>query len=162
VTKAWSAIGSLADHDRFKPWIFRILHNGFISHYRKKAVRPVAVTFEELSVHGDDDDVESLVIQQPEEFIAWWSNPERAFVNNLLYDDIIGAIERLPEAFRSVVLLINVEGLSYDEAAQVLNVSPGTIRSRMNRGRMLLQRALWEHAKDAGLIPETTMEGCSP
>jgi RNA polymerase sigma-70 factor (ECF subfamily) len=162
VTKAWSAIGTLADRDRFRPWMFRILHHGFISNYRKKAVRPVEVTFEELSVYGDEDEVEPVLIQQPEEFLAWWSNPERAFINHLLGDHIIAAIEQLPEAFRIVVLLINVEGLSYDEAAQVLDVSPGTIRSRMNRARMLLQRALWEHAKDAGLIPDTTTEGCSP
>ena len=162
VTKAWSAIGTLDDRDRFRPWMFRILHNRFISDYRKKAARPIEVTFEELSVYDDGDEVEPLLIQQPEEFLAWWANPERAFVNILLGEDIIAAIERLPEVFRIVVLLINVEGLSYDEAAQVLDVSPGTIRSRMNRGRTLLQRALWEHAREAGLITETTTEGSTP
>ena len=162
VTKAWSAIGTLDDRDRFRPWMFRILHNRFISDYRKKAARPAEVTFEELSVYGDEDEIEPVLVQQPEEFLAWWANPEQAFVNILLGNDIIVAIERLPEAFRIVVLLINVEGLSYDEAAQVLDVSPGTIRSRMNRGRMLLQRALWEHAKEAGLITETATEGSTP
>ena len=162
VTKAWAAIASLDDRDRFRPWMFRILHNRFISDYRKKAARPIEVTFEELSVYDDGDEVEPLLIQQPEEFLAWWANPERAFVNILLGEDIIAAIERLPEVFRIVVLLINVEGLSYDEAAQVLDVSPGTIRSRMNRGRTLLQRALWEHAREAGLITETTTEGSTP
>ena len=162
VTKAWSAIGTLDDRDRFRPWMFRILHNRFISDYRKKAARPAEVTFEELSVYGDEGEIEPVLVQQPEEFLAWWANPEQAFVNILLGNDIIVAIERLPEAFRIVVLLINVEGLSYDEAAQVLDVSPGTIRSRMNRGRMLLQRALWEHAKEAGLITETATEGSTP
>jgi RNA polymerase sigma-70 factor (ECF subfamily) len=51
--------------------------------------------------------------------------------------------------------VINIEGLSYDETAEVLNVSPGTVRSRMNRGRTLLQKALWQHAKDADLITES-------
>jgi len=120
------------------------------------------VTFAELSVYGDGDEIEPVWIRQPEEFLAWWANPERAFVNLLLCEDIVAALERLPEAFRIVVLLINVEGLSYDEAAQVLDVSPGTIRSRINRGRTLLQRELWEHAKDAGLMTETTMERGKP
>jgi RNA polymerase sigma-70 factor (ECF subfamily) len=162
VTKAWSAIASLDDRNRFRPWMLRIVHNRFISDYRKKAVRPIEVTFEELSVYGDGDDIEPLLLQQPEEFLAWWANPEQAFVNILLGEDIIAALERLPEAFRIVVLLINVEGLSYDEAAQVLDVSPGTIRSRMNRGRTLLQRELWEHAKEAGLVTETAMERSNP
>jgi len=70
------------------------------------------------------------------------------------------AIEQLPESFRITVVLINVEGLSYDEAADVLGVSPGTIRSRMNRGRTLLQKALWQHARDAGLITAMTTTEC--
>lgn len=160
VAKAWSAIGSLDERAHFKPWMFRILHNGFISDYRKKAVRPQEVAFEDLA-SGEDDDVEPLLLQQSDDFLNWWANPEREFVNQLLGEDIMTAIERLPEAFRVVVVLINLEGLSYDEAAQVLEVSPGTIRSRMNRGRTLLQKALWEHARDAGLITETTTVGCS-
>ena len=72
----------------------------------------------------------------------------------------MAAIDRLPDAYRMVVVLINIEGLSYDEAAQVLDVSPGTIRSRMNRGRTLLQKALWEHGKDAGLVDGVTVMEC--
>lgn len=161
VTKAWSAIGSLDERAHFKPWMFRILHNGFISDYRKKAVRPQEVAFEELSAGAEDKDVEPLLLQQSDDFLSWWANPEREFVNRLLGEDILRAIEQLPEAFRIVVVLINLEGLSYDEAAQVLDVSPGTIRSRMNRGRTLLQKALWEHARDAGLITETITVGCN-
>ena len=64
----------------------------------------------------------------------------------------MNAIADLPEAFRVTIMLINVEGLSYDEAAEVLGVPAGTVRSRMKRGRTLLQKALWEEATDAGLI----------
>ena len=51
-------------------------------------------------------------------------------------------------------MLVNVDGLRYDEAAEVLGVPSGTIRSRMKRGRTLLQKALWEHAREAGLVAD--------
>lgn len=161
VAKAWAAIATLDDRNRFRPWMFRILHNGFISDYRKKSVRPVETTYDELSSEDDNSEhVASLLIQQPNEFLNWWANPELEFTNNLLGEDIMKAIESLPEMFRITVLLINVEGLSYDETAEVLNVSPGTVRSRMNRGRTMLQKALWQHAQDAGLITEKIMMEC--
>lgn len=152
ITKAWSALSTLEDRDRFRPWIFRILHNRFISDYRKKSARPVETGYEETSNSDDSEDVASLLSRQPDQFLNWWANPERAFANDLLGKDIVAAIERLPESFRVTVVLINVEGLSYDETAEILGVPPGTVRSRMRRGRTLLQKALWQHAKDAGLI----------
>lgn len=159
VTRAWAAISNLDNHKAFRPWIFRILHNCFISHYRKKKVRPVEVAYQEISDSEDTEDVAPLLIRQPDEFLNWWANPEREFTNNLLGEQIIEAIEKLPESFRVTIVLVNIEGLSYDEAADVLEVSPGTIRSRMNRGRTLLQKALWEQGRDAGLIKDTTIIG---
>lgn len=160
VSKAWAAISSLDDQTRFRPWIFRILHNCFISLYRKKSVRPTEVSYEEGTDADEREQVASLLIEQPNEFLNWWNNPEREFTNNLLGEDIMKAIESLPEVFRITVLLINIEGLSYDETAEVLDVSPGTVRSRMNRGRTLLQKALWQHAQEAGLINDVTMMEC--
>lgn len=155
VVKAWSAIHSLEDNNRFKPWMFRILHNTFISNYRKKTSRP------EVKLYDEDQDAEdvisSLLIQQSNDFLHWWANPEREFANQLLGEDIISAIDELPESFRVTILLVNVEGLSYDEAANVLNVPPGTIRSRMKRGRTLLQKSLWQHAKDAGILHDDSL-----
>ena len=152
VTKAWSVIDSLNDRDRFRPWVFRILHNSFISDYRKKSVRPKETSYDELADGEDKEQIANLLLQQPNEFLNWWANPEHELTNTLLGKDLMSAIENLPETFRVTVLLINVEGLSYDETAEVLNVSPGTVRSRMNRGRTLLQKSLWQHAKDAQLI----------
>ena len=162
VTKAWSSFDSLEDRSRFRPWIFRILHNCYISDYRKKSVRPAETAYDELSTVGDDSEIACLLTKQPDEFLAWWANPEREVVNQMLGKDLMAAIESLPESFRVVVVLINAEGLSYDEAAEVLGVSPGTIRSRMNRGRTLLQKSLWQHAQDTGLIsPYHAMESRS-
>lgn len=160
VTKAWSAIASLDDRSRFRPWIFRILHNCFISDYRKKAVRPTEFAYEDFYEDDGEDDVSSLLIKQSDEFLYWWGNPEREFANRLLGEQIMAAIEMLPEAFRITVVLVNVEGLSYDEAAEVLGVPPGTVRSRMRRGRTLLQKALWLQAREAGLISDSDTTEC--
>ncbi len=147
VSKAWSAIGTLQDRRSFRPWAFRILHNCFISKYRHDVVRPVESTFEE----GDDEALAVLLNEQPDEFLVWWANPERQFFNNMLGSAIVAAIDDLPDSFRMTIILVNVEGLTYDEAAEVLGVPQGTIRSRMKRGRTLLQKALWQQARDAGL-----------
>ena len=80
VSKAWSAIGTLQERRRFRPWVFRILHNCFISKYRRNVVRPVESTFEE----NDDAALAVLLNEQPDEFLVWWANPERQFFNNLL------------------------------------------------------------------------------
>lgn len=153
VAKAWASLDSLQDRARFRPWLFRILHNCYISDYRKRAVRPIQYGYDELG--GDDeDDLTELLIRLPDDFLGWWGNPERELANRVMARDIATAIEQLPEAYRVTVVLVNIEGLSYDEAAEVLGVPPGTVRSRMKRGRTLLQKALWEHARDAGLLDD--------
>jgi len=152
VVKAWSAIAGLEDRSRFRPWIFRILYNCFISDYRRRSVRPVETGFDENAADDEGQDIAALLTRQPDDFLLWWANPEREFVNGLLGEQIMAAIRNLPEAFRMTVLLINLEGFSYDEAAEVLGVPPGTVRSRMKRGRTLLQKALWEQAVEAGLV----------
>ena len=152
ISKAWSAIESLKDKNRFRPWLLRILHNCFIGDYRKKSVRPLESAFDETNITQGEDEISSFMIQQPDDFMFWWANPEIEFINSLLGENIMTAINELPEIFRVTVLLVNVEGLSYDDAASVLEVPPGTVRSRMKRGRTLLQKALWQQAKDEGLI----------
>jgi RNA polymerase sigma-70 factor (ECF subfamily) len=159
VAKAWSCIDSLEDRQRFRPWLFRILHNRFISDYRKKSVRPQECTYDELPVAEGECEISELLIRQSNAFMHWWANPEKEFVNRLLGEDIKSAIDSLPDAFRVTILLVNVEGLSYDDAAEVLGVPPGTVRSRMKRGRTLLQKALWQQAKDEGLVEDATMHG---
>jgi len=159
VTKAWAARATLQDRERFKPWVLRILHNCFISDYRKQSVRPVETNLGEFADDRDDDSVVGWLISQSDDFLYWWANPEREFANKLLRNDIVEAIESLPEVFRATVMLVNVEGLSYDDAAAVLGVPPGTVRSRMKRGRTMLRKALWEQAKSAGLVEHDSMQG---
>ena len=150
VARAWAAIGTLEDRARFRPWVFRILRNGYISDYRKRSVRPTEAVYDELA-DGAEDDVCSMLLDESDDFLNWWSNPERAFFDNMLGEQILAAIEALPESFRVTILLVNVEGLTYDEAAEALGVPKGTVRSRMKRGRTMLQKSLWKQARDAGL-----------
>jgi len=154
IARAWTALDTLEDRLRFRPWLFRILRNCFISEYRRKAVRPVETTYDEAD--SDDSDVSSFLMEESDDFLRWWASPEQAFFNNVLAEDIAAAINELPESFRVTIQLVNVEGLTYDEAAEALGVPKGTVRSRMKRGRTLLQRALWAHAQDAGLTSSGT------
>jgi len=151
VTRAWAAIDTLADRSLFRPWVFRILRNSFISERRKRAVRPVESSYHALLDDDGEADVASLLVEESDEFLDWWANPERRVGNEVLGEQIMAAIESLPEVFKGAILLVNVDGLTYDEAAEVLGVPPGTVRSRMKRGRTLLQKALWQQANDAGL-----------
>lgn len=150
ITKAWAARRALKDVERFRPWIFRILINTFMSECRKRS----AQLLQEDQAADPDKQMNafSLFDKLHQPFLLWWSNPEREFLNKLLREDIERAVDALPEAFRVVVVLSELEGLSYQEMAKILRVPVGTIRSRLSRGRSLLQKALWEHAKEAGLI----------
>lgn len=142
VAKAWASIDTLSDRARFRPWLFRILHNTFVSDYRRKSIRPTEASIS--SGESEDDDLATLLNEQSDDFLVWWSNPEHAFFNDLLGEQLLAAVDELPEAYREVVVLVNVEGFTYDETAEVLGVAPGTVRSRMKRGRTLLQKSLWE------------------
>jgi RNA polymerase sigma-70 factor (ECF subfamily) len=88
-------------------------------------------------------------LHQP--FLLWWGNPEQEFLTHLLQEDLERALAQLPEPYRLAVLLADVQGLSYQEIADALELPIGTVRSRLARGRSQLQKALWKHAQDAGL-----------
>lgn len=145
VAKSWLALGTLKDRGRFRPWVFRILTNEFLLQRRARTSQPEIQALPEES--GDFSLFEKL--HQP--FLLWWSNPEKEFLDKLLREDLIRAIDRVPDAFRVAVILADIQGLSYQEIADVLGIPVGTVRSRLARGRSLLQKALWEHAHDAGV-----------
>ena len=152
VTKAWTSRRSLKDPESFRPWIFRILTNTFISDCRKRAVRPQTETFAENPSDAETDFSLFEELHQP--ILFGWGNPEKEFLNKLLREDLAKAMDALPELFRIVVMLSDLEGFSYHEMAEMLKVPVGTVRSRLARGRGLLQKTLWRQAKEAGLIKE--------
>ncbi len=159
VARAWAAIDTLEDRARFRPWMFRILRNTFISGQRRRAARPVETTMHDLFTDEGEHDLTDFLLEQPESFLAWWANPELKVSNQALGQAIASAIDQLPDCFRTTVLLITVEGLGYDEAGELLGIPPGTVRSRMKRGRTMLQKALWEQAREAGLTGDREDRG---
>jgi RNA polymerase sigma-70 factor, ECF subfamily len=145
VAKAWEALPTLADRSAFRGWVFRILNNTFVSNCRKA---PARTEHEPLDTTGGDF---SLFERLHQPILLWWGSPEMDFLNRLLREDLERAIDGLPDAFREVVVLVDIQGLAYREVASLLDVPIGTVRSRLSRGRSLLQEALWEHGLEAGL-----------
>ncbi len=157
VSTAWAAFANLQERDRFRAWIFRILTNTFISSDRKQKSEGESVPYVEEPGEGDDEQF-SLFESLHQPFLLWWDNPEQTFVNNLLREEIDSAINSLSEEFRTVVMLVEVQGFSYEETACIMDVPVGTIRSRLKRARSKLQKALWQQAMDVGIRPKTNQE----
>ena len=125
-----------------KAWLFRILTNTFINSYRRKAAQPQTTELddvEETTLHRHMTEVSGEV---PE--------PEQALLDGIVDSEVTTALEDLPERFRTVVLL-DVEGLSYKEIAEMLDIPIGTVMSRLHRGRKFLQTRLLEHAREHGI-----------
>jgi RNA polymerase sigma-70 factor, ECF subfamily len=138
--RAWETFRPGADARR---WLFTIARNVFLR-TREREARAVDTS-------GDDAELESLAAAQG--LVA----AESAGVDALLDRIDVGpairsALAALPEVYRSAAVLVDVEGASYDEAAEILGVPVGTIRSRLFRARRILQEALLEYARDAGMV----------
>jgi len=148
--KAWLNLRTLRERDRFRGWIFRILSNLYLSERRAAAGKPLDQPLNESAVDF------SLFERLHQPFLLWWSNPEQEFLSKLAREDLIRAIEALPECYRLVVTLVDIQELSYQEVANSLDVPLGTVRSRLARGRSLLQKALWDLGAEVGLVPPHT------
>lgn len=127
-----------------RAWLLRIMSNVRISGFRRSSRRPQTSSL-------DDAEDFSLYRAVRTQGIAPL-DVEAVVLNRIGEETILQAIDRLPEDFRMVVVLADVEGFSYKEMAAILDVPIGTVTSRLYRGRQQLQRALWEHARDAGLL----------
>jgi RNA polymerase sigma-70 factor (ECF subfamily) len=150
VAKAWAKLGELSDPQSFDAWILRILTNTFVSEWRHRRASP-EVAMEPGPEDGEDEPF-SLFEKLHQPFLLWWSTPEEEVIAKLLREDIDRALDALSDAFRIAIVLVDVQGYSYSEAAELLGVPIGTVRSRLARARAQLQRALWQHGKDAGLL----------
>lgn len=149
IVKACEKFHTLREKTKVKQWLLRILSNAFISSYRsQKGLRMVEYT----ETTNDEEGKFSLFAELSQPFLLWWGNPERELVSKLMDEEIQKAISELPEEFRLAVVLCDVDGLSYEDIAAMTNVPIGTVRSRIARGRSLLQRKLYHYAQDLGLI----------
>jgi len=152
IVRAWRGLDSLQHETAMRSWLFRILNNTFVSDWRRANARPQC---EAIQDEEEDDAAQfSLFEQMHQPFLLWLSNPEQAFLDKLLREDIERALETLPEHHRLVVLLADVEELGYGEIAEVLAVPIGTVRSRLARARAALQKLLWQQAQACGLHGE--------
>ena len=147
IARAWRHKDTLRERERLRGWLFRILTNTFLSARRQRLTQPELVSLDEKN----DEAAFSLFERLQQPILLWWGNPEQEFLTRLLQDDLERALAALPEPFRLAVLLADVQGLSYREIADALDLPIGTVRSRLARGRSQLQKALWKHAQDAGL-----------
>jgi len=127
-----------------KAWLFRILTNTFINSYRRRQSQP---EFTELA----DVDEFSLYKRMSDLRASSASgDPEREFLDGLVDSEVKDALTELPEKFRQVVLL-DVEGFSYKEIAEMLDIPIGTVMSRLHRGRKFLQKRLLDVAQQRGI-----------
>lgn len=139
VLKAWRAWDSYESGTNCKAWLLTILRNTFINEFRQKKSRPDPVDF---------DDVE----ERPVWHQLRQEDPAGEFFDRMIDDEIIEAIEALPEDFRVALVLSDIDDLSYDEIAEELDVPLGTVKSRLYRARRRLQKELYEYAREMGYV----------
>ena len=147
--KAYRAYDSFEAGTNLKAWLYRILTNTFINNYRRDTRRPQETDL------GDLEDVYLFRRMNRDTSTGSTSSAEEQLLEGLVESDIKEAIETLPENFRMVVLLADLEGFSYKEIAEILDIPIGTVMSRLHRGRKALQQALWDFARQRGLVRGT-------
>lgn len=141
--RAYAAFEQFERGTNLKAWLFKILTNTFISSYRKKQREPKTVSADE----NDEFSLFDVLIEKT-------GTPEAQILDRIPDDEVRHALERLPEQFRTAVLLADVEGFAYQEIADMMDVPIGTVMSRLHRGRKALQKALWEYARERGLVED--------
>ncbi len=140
IVKAYRFFNSYEKGTNAKAWLFRILKNSYINNYRKQSKKPQEVDYDEVATF-----YETVRAERTES-----SDLEDKMFRELIDDDLSKALDSIPEDFRTVVLLCDVEDFTYEEIANMLDVPIGTIRSRLHRGRNLLKTQLMEYAARRG------------
>ena len=143
--RAYRAFDRFEEGTNLKAWLFRIMTNAYINTYRKRQREPQKVSSDEI----EDFDIYRELSHHDSQFE---DTPENIVLDNLVDSDIIEAIDQLPEQFRLAVILSDVQGFSYAEMADIMDVPMGTVMSRLHRGRKQLQKRLWEIARDRGIV----------
>src|SRR6478609_9080634 len=143
--RAYRGFGGFQEGTNLKAWLYRILTNTYINSYRAKQRRPDETDLEE---------VEDLYLYRRLgglEAARTGRSAEDELMDTFSEAEVKAAIEALPENFRMAVMLADVEGFSYKEIAEILDIPIGTVMSRLHRGRKALQKALYEYAVTHGL-----------
>lgn len=142
IVKAFRFFDSYEQGTNAKAWLFRILKNSFINDYRKVSKQPYKVDYNDI-----DSYYESVRSEQSDT-----TDLQSKMFRELLDDDMTDALAKLPEDFRIVVLLSDIDEFTYEEIANMLDVPIGTVRSRLHRGRNLLKTSMMNYATERGYL----------
>ena len=145
--RAYRGFGGFKDGTNLKAWLYKILTNTFINSYRSKKRRPEQV---------DLDDTEDFFLFRRMgglEAAEAGRTPETEVLDSIPDAVVKEALESLPEQFRMAVLLADVEGFSYTEIAEIMDVPIGTVMSRLHRGRKQLHERLLNLGREHGIVP---------
>jgi len=148
--KAWRFFSAFHEGSDCKAWLTAILRNAYINRYRRKQRHPAEIEFDEWQ------DIDSAY------FDAHLRTPapdDEVLMGASLGDEVLEALDQLPPHFRDVVVLSDVEGLSYQEVADRVGCPIGTVRSRLFRARATLRRLLDGYAQEVGVGKEFTETG---
>jgi RNA polymerase sigma-70 factor (ECF subfamily) len=138
--KAFRFIDKYIEGTNAKAWLFKILKNAFINQYRKKSKRPAKVDYQEIiNYHDQEDTAYSGYVDLREEIYQ-----------NMMGDEVTTAVNSLPIDFRTVILLCDIEGFTYEEISKIIDVPIGTVRSRLHRSRNMLKEKLKTYAAKYG------------
>lgn len=152
--KGWRSFHTFQEGTNLRAWLFRIMTNTHINKYNAQKRKGTEVEL---------DDVEELFLYKRLGSIdqsQLSSSAEDQMLDLFTDEEVKNALESLPEDFRIPVLLSDVDGFSYKEIAEMLEIPIGTVMSRLHRGRKAMQKMLYEYARDRGLIVEpVTVEG---
>ena len=138
--KAYRFIDKYDEGTNAKAWLFKILKNAYINEYRKRVKQPTKVDYEEIVAYHDTDD----------DYMSGYSDLREEIFLHMMGDEVTSAINSLPIDFRTVILLCDIEGFTYEEIASIIDVPIGTVRSRLFRARNLLKEKLTSYAQKLG------------
>lgn len=139
--KAFRAIASYHEGTNAKAWLFKILKNAFINHYRKRSRQPNRVDFEDIVNYQNQEEGTNL---------NGYVDLREELYQNMMGDEITMAVNSLPVDFRVVIFLCDIEDFSYEEISKIVDIPIGTVRSRLHRGRNLLKGKLQAYAEAQG------------
>lgn len=138
--KAFRFINSFERGTNAKAWLFRILKNSFINEFRKKSKQPAKVDYNEVEQFYNSDDAGERIT----------TDLRVETVQHMIGDEISGALNNIPVDFRTVIILSDLEGFTYEEMSKILDIPIGTVRSRLHRARNMLKEKLVSYAKEMG------------
>ena len=138
--KAYRFFDSYQPGTNAKAWLFRILKNTFINEFRRKSKQPTKVDYQEVEGTYNSDDVED----------NHTSDVRAETAQDFVGDEVAKALNDIDVDFRTVIVLCDLEGFTYEEMAKILDIPIGTVRSRLHRARNLLKERLIEYARKMG------------